>query len=97
MRPDVILAADCAYVEAVVPLLLRTLADLTTPCPSATIYLGFKKRRRADMRFLKKARKAFQVAEICDQDPPDLRPTGGLFLYTLTRPAQRRDGNILRT
>ncbi|KAH8911005.1 hypothetical protein BR93DRAFT_304704 [Coniochaeta sp. PMI_546] len=80
-RPDTILAADCVYFEPAFPLLLQTLGDLLTLCPSATIYFCFKKRRRADMHFLAKAKKAFKVVEIEDDERP-IFSRSGLFLYT---------------
>ncbi|KAH8195059.1 hypothetical protein TruAng_010768 [Truncatella angustata] len=88
-QPDVILAADCVYFEPAFPLLLQTLTDLLTLCPSATIYFCFKKRRRADMQFVKKAQKAFNVAEVHDVDRP-VFSREGLFLYTITSKASKR-------
>jgi protein N-lysine methyltransferase METTL21A len=82
-QPDVILAADCVYFEPAFPLLLQTLGDLLSLCPTATIYFCFKKRRRADMQFLKKAQKAFRVAELHDEDRP-VFSRQGLFLYSFT-------------
>lgn len=83
-KPDTILAADCVYFEPAFPLLLQTLQDLLEVCPKATVYFCFKKRRRADMQFLKSARKTFQVTEIADEDRP-VFTREGLFLYTFTR------------
>ncbi len=82
--PDTILAADCVYFEPAFPLLLATLGDLLELSPSATIYFCFKKRRRADMQFLKSAKKAFTVTEIEDDDRP-VFSREGLFLYSFTR------------
>ncbi|KUI61754.1 Putative protein N-methyltransferase YNL024C [Cytospora mali] len=82
-KPDVILAADCVYFEPAFPLLLQTLKDLLVLCPSATVYFCFKKRRRADMQFLKNAKKAFVVTEVADDDRPTFSRQG-LFLYTFT-------------
>ncbi|KAI1207177.1 putative methyltransferase-domain-containing protein [Annulohypoxylon truncatum] len=81
LKPNVILAADCVYFEPAFPLLLATLSDLLALCPEATIYFCFKKRRRADMQFLKKAQKKFKVAEIADGERP-VFSREGLFLYT---------------
>lgn len=92
-KPDVILAADCVYFEPAFPLLLRTLKDLLTLCPSATVYFCFKKRRRADMQFLKNARKAFVVTEVVDDDRPIFNRQG-LFLYTFT--SKKRPTNALK-
>lgn len=80
-HPDVILAADCVYFEPAFPLLMKTLSDLLAVNPAATVYFCFKKRRRADMQFLKKAQKAFIVAEPEDRDRP-IFSREGLFLYT---------------
>ena len=69
-HPDVILAADCVYLEsAFVPLLktLKTLmgvGDTHHDQPNTTCYFCMKKRRRADMRFVKMLRKIFAVEEV---------------------------------
>ncbi|KAK8084835.1 methyltransferase-domain-containing protein [Apiospora hydei] len=83
-KPDVILAADCVYFEPAFPLLLATLSDLLALCPSATIYFCFKKRRRADMQFLKKAQKAFQTVELVDQDR-EVFSRENIFLYSFRK------------
>ena len=82
-----ILAADCVYFEPAFPLLLQTLKDLLALCPSATVYFCFMKRRRADMQFLKNAKKAFVVTEIADDERP-VFSRQGLFLYTFTSRSQ---------
>ncbi|KAI1085275.1 hypothetical protein F5B20DRAFT_521635 [Whalleya microplaca] len=84
LKPDVILAADCVYFEPAFPLLLTTLSDLLELCPSATIFFCFMKRRRADMQFLKTAKRMFNVSEVADDDRP-VFSREGLFLYTFTR------------
>lgn len=89
IKPDVILAADCAYYEPSFPLLLQTLRDLLALCPSATVYFCFMKRRRADTQFIKNAKKSFVVTEVADDDRP-VFSRAGLFLYAFTskeRPA----------
>lgn len=83
-KPNLILAADCVYFEPAFPLLLTTLEDLLELCKEAVIYFCFKKRRRADMQFMKNARKKFVVEEIEDQDR-DIFSREGLFLYTFKR------------
>jgi protein N-lysine methyltransferase METTL21A len=83
-KPDTILAADCVYFEPAFPLLMKTLQDLLELCPSAAVYFCFKKRRRADMQFLKAAKKAFQVKEVEDEDRP-VFSREGLFLYTFSQ------------
>lgn len=86
-----ILAADCVYFEPAFPLLLATMTDLLALCPSATIYFCFKKRRRADMHFLKKAQKKFSVVELADEDRP-VFSRDGLFLFGITskRPSNQQ-------
>lgn len=79
------------YFEPAFPLLQRTLADLLAlrreGGRSATVvYFCFKKRRRADMQFLKQIRKRFRVTEIGDEDD-DERPVWsrqGLFMFAIT-------------
>jgi hypothetical protein len=83
-KPNVILAADCVYFEPAFPLLLSTLADLLDLCVEAVIYFCFKKRRRADMQFMKSAKKRFVVEEIKDEDRETFSREG-LFLYTFKR------------
>ncbi|KAI1008140.1 hypothetical protein K3495_g89 [Podosphaera aphanis] len=79
--PNVILAADCVYFEPAFPLLLKTLEDLVMLCKHAVIYFCFKKRRRADMQFMKNAKKKFEVEEIQDEERESFSREG-LFLYT---------------
>ncbi|KAF2004949.1 hypothetical protein P154DRAFT_22972 [Amniculicola lignicola CBS 123094] len=66
LHPDVILAADCVYFEPAFPLLQRTLKDLIGA--NTVCYFCFKKRRRADLTFMKTARKLFDVREVEDVD-----------------------------
>lgn len=83
-KPNVILAADCVYFEPAFPLLLTTLQQLLDLCEDALIYFCFKKRRRADMQFMKNAKKMFVVEEIEDIDRKTFSREG-LFLYTFKR------------
>jgi hypothetical protein len=76
-HPDIILAADCVYFEPAFPLLQQTLQDLIgekTEC-----YFCFKKRRRADLQFVKTAKKKFCVEELEDVDR-EVWSRQGLFL-----------------
>ena len=66
-KPEVILAADCVYFEPAFPLLIATLQDLLGP--ESVCYFCYKRRRRADLRFMKMAKKTFDVVEV--QDDPD--------------------------
>ena len=65
-HPDIILAADCVYFEPAFPLLQQTLQDLIGE--NTVCYFCFKKRRRADLQFMKVARKMFTVVEVDDVD-----------------------------
>lgn len=62
---------------------MKTLVEILTLCPEATVYFCFKKRRRADMQFMAKAKKAFHVTEIEDDDRP-VFSREKLFLYSFT-------------
>ena len=79
-----ILAADCVYFEPAFPLLLATLQQLLKLSEDAVVYFCFKKRRRADMQFMKNAKKLFLVEEIDDVDRGTFSREG-LFLYTFKR------------
>ncbi|CAH0018453.1 unnamed protein product [Clonostachys rhizophaga] len=80
-KPDVIIAAECVYFEPAFPLLMQTLKDLFALNVNATVYFCFKKRRRADMNFVKMAKKAFRVEELFDEDRPVFQRQG-LFLFS---------------
>ncbi|OAQ98935.1 hypothetical protein LLEC1_05377 [Akanthomyces lecanii] len=82
-KPNVILAGECVYFEPAFPLLMQTLQDLLALNPDAVIYFCFKKRRRADMQFVKMARKAFAVEGVFDEDRP-VFSRQSLFLFTFT-------------
>ena len=88
LRPDVILAAECVYFEPAFPLLMRTLRDLLTLNEQAVVFFCFKKRRRADMHFVKTAKKAFRVDELFDEER-HLFQRRGLFLFAF----RARDGS----
>ncbi|THZ83252.1 hypothetical protein D6C84_05100 [Aureobasidium pullulans] len=66
-HPDIILAAECVYFEPAFPLLQQTMKDLIGP--NTVCYFCFKKRRRADMNFVKVMKKMFVVEPI--EDDPD--------------------------
>ncbi|KAK2760979.1 hypothetical protein FQN54_002221 [Arachnomyces sp. PD_36] len=80
-NPEVILAADCVYFEPSFPLLRSTLQDLLGP--ESVCYFCFKRRRRADMRFLKEARKIFDVVEIRGVEDEEMYRRENIFLYTI--------------
>ncbi|KAH0290082.1 S-adenosyl-L-methionine-dependent methyltransferase, partial [Aureobasidium sp. EXF-3399] len=66
-HPDIILAAECVYFEPAFPLLQQTMKDLIGP--NTICYFCFKKRRRADMNFVKVMKKMFLVEPV--EDDPD--------------------------
>lgn len=63
---DLILAADCVYLESAFPLLEKTLLDLTNEDKTPVILMAYKKRRKADKHFFQKIKKNFEVIEIQD-------------------------------
>lgn len=79
--PAVILAADCVYFEPAFPLLMSTLHDLLGP--ETVCYFCFKRRRRADMRFMKAARRVFEVVAVEELVDREKYRRENLFLYTI--------------
>ena len=78
-HPDVVLAADCVYFEPAFPLLQATLQDLIGP--NTTCYFCFKRRRRADVHFVKAIKKKF-VVEVIEDDPDrEAYARENIFLY----------------
>ncbi|CRG85553.1 hypothetical protein PISL3812_02603 [Talaromyces islandicus] len=79
--PAVVLAADCVYFEPAFPLLIATLERLLGP--DSVCYFCYKRRRRADLRCIKKIKKIFNVVEL--QDFPDYGDYSrdNIFLYTI--------------
>ncbi|PFH55757.1 hypothetical protein XA68_17660 [Ophiocordyceps unilateralis] len=90
-RPKVVLAADCVYLEAAFPLLLQTLEEVLAVNGEAVVYFCFKKRRRADMQFVKMAKRAFAVEELLDEDRP-LFQRQSLFLLSFRRKTNGTSG-----
>lgn len=78
-HPDVILAADCVYFEPAFPLLQHTLRDIIGP--NTVCYFCFKRRRRADLTFMKTAGKMFDVQEVDDDPDKEIWSKERLFLY----------------
>ncbi|RAH74674.1 uncharacterized protein BO66DRAFT_388149 [Aspergillus aculeatinus CBS 121060] len=87
-KPTIILAADCVYFEPAFPLLISTLKDLLGP--ESICYFCFRKRRRADLRFMKMAKKLFIIDEI--QDDPDAQTyrRENIFLYAMRPKSSQR-------
>lgn len=80
-RPAVVLAADCVYFEPAFPLLVDTLQALLAP--GSVCYFCFKKRRRADTRFFKLARKAFDIDEIRGDPDVEASRRESIFLFSI--------------
>ena len=78
-HPNVVLAADCVYFEPAFPLLQQTLRDLIGP--GTICYFCFKKRRRADLQFMKSIRKDFFVEPIEDDPDHESYQRENIFLY----------------
>ncbi|PWW75252.1 hypothetical protein C7212DRAFT_358137 [Tuber magnatum] len=87
---DFILAADCVYFEPAFPLLEKTLIDLIGE--ETVVFFCFKKRRRADLTFMKSIKKRLNVREA--RNDPDYAKADtdhatysreNLYLYIMTR------------
>jgi hypothetical protein len=78
-HPDIVLAADCVYFEPAFPLLLQTLQDLIGP--HTVCYFCFKRRRRADLHFLKAVKKMFAVEDVVDDEDRSTYARENIFLY----------------
>ncbi|GCB24037.1 protein-lysine N-methyltransferase EFM6 [Aspergillus awamori] len=87
-HPAIILAADCVYFEPAFPLLISTLNDLLGP--ESVCYFCFKRRRRADLRFMKHARKMFDVDEIRDDPEAETYRRENIFLYQIRLKSSKR-------
>ena len=77
-HPDVILAADCVYFEPAFPLLQQTLSDLIGD--KTICYFCFKRRRRADLHFIKAIKKNFVVEDVLDDPDRIVYSRENLFL-----------------
>lgn len=80
--PDVVLAADCVYFEPAFPLLLQTMHRLLGP--DTVCYFCFKKRRKADWRFVRDMKKQFEVVD-AEYDDRDCDKRDGIYLYEVRR------------
>ncbi|KAF2127231.1 hypothetical protein P153DRAFT_368554 [Dothidotthia symphoricarpi CBS 119687] len=80
-HPDIILAADCVYFEPAFPLLQRTLQDLIGE--NTVCYFCFKRRRRADLQFMKTVRKVFEVRDVGDDPDRGVFEREKIFLYVI--------------
>lgn len=86
-HPEIVLAADCVYFEPAFPLLISTLEQLIGP--DSICYFSFKVRRRADLRFMKLARKLFDMDEVRGDPDVEACRRESIFLYTLRSKAPK--------
>ena len=63
---DLILLADCVYLEAAFKPLMDTLLELTNCSNPPVILMASKKRRKADKKFFQMCAKHFKITEITD-------------------------------
>ncbi|KZF25571.1 hypothetical protein L228DRAFT_280803 [Xylona heveae TC161] len=82
-QPDIILAADCVYFEPAFPLLQKTLVDMIGD--NTVVYFCFKRRRRADVQFMKVAKKLFKVETIGDDPDAETYRRENIQLCTLRK------------
>lgn len=71
-KPDVLLMADCVYLEIAFQPLVDTLYELTRPRgdgPVQEILFCYQKRRKADKRFFILLKKKFDTENVTDDDP----------------------------
>ncbi|KAI5809576.1 putative methyltransferase-domain-containing protein [Peziza echinospora] len=76
---DIVLAADCVYYEPAFPLLEKTLLDLAGE--NTTVLFCHKKRRRADLRFMKSIKKKLHFVEIKDYPEYEESSRESVFLF----------------
>lgn len=91
-HPAIVLAADCVYFEPAFPLLISTLQDLLGP--ESVCYFCFKRRRRADLRFMKAAKRVFDVKEVRDDPEADTYRRENIFLYSLRLKSRPENGSL---
>jgi len=82
-KVEVVLAADCVYFEPEFPLLLETLRDVVGE--GTICYFCFKKRRKADWRFVKSMKKTFNVRQIEEDEDRQTYSREGIYLYEVKR------------
>ncbi|TPX51385.1 hypothetical protein SeMB42_g00456 [Synchytrium endobioticum] len=80
---DLILCADCVYLEGLFEPLLGTLEELA--CGTTEILLCSKKRRRADKRFFTMLKKKFHVEEVKDAPKYEEYTRDGLIILRASK------------
>lgn len=85
---DLILAADCVYLEAAFPLLKSTLLMLTDE-KDVPIIMAYKKRRNADRHFFKAMKKDFMINEISNYPEFEAFHRDNVHLFIMRRLQKR--------
>ncbi|KAK2750639.1 dolichyl-diphosphooligosaccharide--protein glycosyltransferase subunit 1 [Myotisia sp. PD_48] len=88
-KAQVILAADCVYFEPAFPLLIQTLDGLLDT-EDSVCYFCFKRRRKADIRFFKQARKLFDVVEVTEGFDREHCRKERIFLYIIKKRIEKK-------
>lgn len=83
-HPDIILAADCVYFEPAFPFLQKTLLELIGA--DTICYFCYKKRRRADLQFIKAIKKLFEVKEVLGGPDKEASFRQNIFLCVDVQP-----------
>lgn len=78
---DIILLADCIYLECLFEPLVSTLREVMQK-PGVVAYLCYKKRRRADAKFFKLLRKHFDLRELEAERLRQMKESMSLFIVT---------------
>ncbi|CEP61353.1 putative protein-lysine N-methyltransferase LALA0_S03e00958g [Lachancea lanzarotensis] len=84
-RIDLVLAADCVYLEDAFPLLEKTLLDLTSGDSPPTVLMSYTKRRKANKVFFRRIRKHFQIITFTDFDRYEHYSSKRTYLFQLVR------------
>ncbi|SCU89760.1 LAFA_0E20670g1_1 [Lachancea sp. 'fantastica'] len=84
-RIDLVLAADCVYLEDAFPLLEKTLLDLTEGDNPPTVLMSYTKRRKANKVFFRRIRKHFRVVTITDFERYEHYSRKRTYLFQLIR------------
>ena len=84
-HPDILLLADCVYLEVAFQPLVDTMVEMSTP--QTEILFCYQQRRKADKRFFKMLRKHFTFTDIEDDDPDRSRQYNrqGTHLYRVQK------------
>lgn len=94
---DLILAADCVYLEKAFPLLEKTLIDLTNTEKEVLILMSYKKRRKADGQFFRKIKKNFDVIQIENFKDYAFYKKQRVSLFQMKRKTRRPSGTTPST